>query len=182
MINRKGDWIQVFSGKKFWPFDPKNEEIDINDIAHALALQCRFNGHCEEFYSIAQHSVLVSKIVPKDQALSALLHDAAEAYIGDMVRPLKKFMEEFKSVEKKVEKEIFKKFEVAGLNEEIKKADNIALATEMRDLMKRSPENWDISSFGTLPEKIIPLNPKEAKEEFLKRFYELIKTRNLLNH
>ena len=101
MDERKGDWMQIFTGKKFWPLDPKSEEVDIKDIAHSLAFQCRFNGHSNYFYSIAQHSVIVSKIVSKDQAFAALLHDAAETYIGDMVSPLKRFMPEFKEIENK---------------------------------------------------------------------------------
>jgi len=98
MDERKGDWMQIFTGKKFWPLDPKSEEVDIKDIALSLAFQCRFNGHSNYFYSIAQHSVIVSKIVSKDQASAALLHDAAETYIGDMVSPLKRFMLEFKEM------------------------------------------------------------------------------------
>jgi 5'-deoxynucleotidase YfbR-like HD superfamily hydrolase len=144
MEKRPGDWSQVFTGKQFWTLDPKEEEIDIRDIAHSLALQCRFNGHCEKFYSIAQHSILVSKIVSKEQALAGLLHDASEAYTGDIVRPLKKFIINFKEIELKIEKIIFEKFGIKEVNHsEIKKADNIALVTEMRDLMKESPEKWN---------------------------------------
>ena len=79
MDERKGDWMQIFTGKKFWPLDPKSEEVDIKDIAHSLAFQCRFNGHSNYFYSIAQHSVIVSKIVSKDQALN----EFKERHAGD---------------------------------------------------------------------------------------------------
>lgn len=175
MKKRPGDWSQVFTGKKFWPLDPRKEEIDIKDISHSLALQCRFNGHCENFYSIAQHSILVSKLVSKDQALAALLHDASEAYIGDIIRPLKKFLPNFKEIESKIEKVIFEKFGVKNVNkEEIKKADNIALVTEMRDLMKNPPGKWEEEkNYKPSPEKIIAIDPEKAEKEFLERFEEL---------
>ena len=175
MKKRPGDWSQVFTGKKFWPLDPNIDEVDIKDISHSLALQCRFNGHCENFYSIAQHSVLVSKLVPKDQALAALLHDASEAYIGDIIRPLKKFLPKFKKIELKIEKVIFEKFGVKNANqEEIKKADNIALITERRDLMKNSPGKWkEEKDYKPSSEKIIAVGPEEAEKKFLERFKEL---------
>jgi len=175
MEKRPGDWPQTFTGKQFWTLDPKKEEIDIKDIAHSLAFQCRFNGHCEKFYSIAQHSILVSKIVPKKFALAGLLHDASETYTGNIVRPLKTFIVNFKEIELEVEKTIFEKFNVKEIDHiEIKKADNIALVTEMRDLMKEPPEKWNEDGlFETCSEKIIPLNPEEAEKEFLKEFEKL---------
>jgi len=175
MKKRLGEWSQTYTGKKFWIFDPKKEEIDIKDIAHSLALQCRFNGQCKKFYSIAQHSILVSKLVSEDQALAALLHDAPEAYIGDIIRPLKKFLPKFKKIELKIEKIIFKKFGVKNVNqEEIKKVDNIALVTEKRDLMRDLVEKW-IEEENHKPhhEKIIPFNPEESEKKFLDRFEEL---------
>lgn len=175
-MDRKGDWAQIYSGRKFWPVDPKSEEVDISDIAHSLALQCRFNGHCNYFYSIAQHSVLVSKIVSPEQALAGLLHDASEAYTGDIVLPLKKFLPpEFKQIEKNIEKIIFEHFGIKNVDHiEIKKADKIALFTEMRDLMKKPPAKWDdVDSYPPHPDKIIPLNPEEAEKDFLRRYKEL---------
>ena len=176
-MDRKGDWAQIYSGENFWPLDPKSEEVDINDIAHSLALQCRFNGHCNSFFSIAQHSVFVSKIVSPEQALAGLLHDASEAYIGDIVSPLKKFLFEFREIEKNIEKVIFERFgiEMENVNHsEIKKADKIALFTEMRDLMKKPHSKWDdVDSFNPHPDKIIPLIPEEAEKEFLERYKEL---------
>jgi len=179
-MERKGDWAQIYSGKKFWTLDPKPEEVDINDIAHSLALQCRFNGHTNSFYSIAQHSVLVSKIVNPKQALAALFHDASEAYTGDLISPLKRFLPPvFKEIEKKIESAIFQHFNINEEevdHKEIKRADKIALFTEMRDLMKKPPEKWDDEDlFKPHHEEIIPLMPDEAKELFLKRFEELTK-------
>jgi len=176
MKKRKGDWAQLYSGKKFWPLDPKAEEIQIEDIAHALSLSTRFNGHCEKFYSIAQHSVLVSLIVKRDQALAGLLHDATEAYLGDIIRPFKKYLKQFQTIEKNVEKEIHKKFEIKNYDEkEIKKADTILLLTEARDLMKSRPDKWDNEEeYPRLNRKIIPWSPEKSERLFLKRFREII--------
>ena len=92
-------WIQTYTGRQFWPLAPQAEHVDIRDIAHSLAMQCRFNGHCRGFYSVAQHSVLVSQVVPPEDALWGLLHDAAEAYISDLPRPLKNTAPEFRAAE-----------------------------------------------------------------------------------
>ena len=81
---RNGSWLQTYTGIQFWPLDPRPEEIDIQDIAHALSLLCRFNGHCQRFYSVAEHSVHVSTILAPEFGLWGLLHDAAEAYLSDI--------------------------------------------------------------------------------------------------
>jgi len=95
-------WFLTASGKRFWPLDPRPEDICIEDIAHALSHICRFGGHVREPYSVAQHSVIVSMIVKPENALYGLLHDAAEAYAGDMVRPLKRGMPAYRSIESAV--------------------------------------------------------------------------------
>ena len=82
-------FIGTFSGLRFWPLDPNPEKILIADIAHALAHQCRFGGHASKFYSVAEHSVHVSKLCLPEHALWGLLHDASEAYLVDLPRPLK---------------------------------------------------------------------------------------------
>lgn len=99
MSARSGDWIQTATGGQFWPMDPQPDEIDINDIAHALAMLCRFGGHCLRFYSVAEHSVLLSHAVPPEHALWALLHDATEGYLVDMPRPIKAFLPGYKEAE-----------------------------------------------------------------------------------
>lgn len=82
-------WLQTYTGRRIELFDPRPEQIDIEDIAHALAHECRYAGHVKEFYSVAQHSVIVSRLCEPQDALWGLLHDGAEAYLGDVVKPLK---------------------------------------------------------------------------------------------
>lgn len=82
-------WLQTFTGRRVDLFAPLPEQIDIEDIAHALAHECRYAGHVREFYSVAQHSVIVSDLCETEDALWGLLHDASEAYLGDVVKPLK---------------------------------------------------------------------------------------------
>src|SRR5271165_4859950 len=86
-------WIQTYTGKKFFPMDPKPEDICIEDIAHSLSMICRFTGHSREFYSVAQHSVYVSELCSEQWMLHGLLHDAEEAYTNDLARPIKRLKE-----------------------------------------------------------------------------------------
>lgn len=165
-------WFQTYSGQKFYPCSPTPDTIKICDIAKALSNTCRFNGHITTFYSVAQHSVLVSKIVPEEYAFEGLMHDAAEAYIGDMVRPAKYSMPDYQRIEKIIEEVIASKY---GLKypwpKEVKEADDILLATERRDLVP-SKALWSISA-EPIKEKLIPLSNFDSEQEFLARFLEL---------
>jgi hypothetical protein len=105
-------WIQSVSGKRVSVTEPEESMIDIGDIAHALSLLCRFNGHGTKFYSVAEHSVHVSYEIQSELALAGLLHDAAEAYLGDVPSPLKKYLNEFKVFEDKMERTIAASFGV----------------------------------------------------------------------
>lgn len=181
---RVGDWMQVASGRQVYPLDPRPEEIHIEDIAHALALQCRFAGHCSEFYSVAEHSVRVAQLVEvtypgepfRSLVLAALLHDASEAYLGDVIRPLKyqPLMTVYRDAERKMQKTIERRFNCDGVapNMIIKFADDTLLATEARDLMRPPPAPW-----APLPEplagRIVPWSPRLAEARFLTMFYAL---------
>ena len=173
------DWIQTYSGRRFNPLNPNPDAIVIQDIAHSLSMQCRFTGHCSDFYSIAQHSVFVSYICNQENALYGLLHDASEAYCQDIASPIKKTMEfsVYREVENKIQKAICTRFGLPH-NEprDVKKADLILLATEARDLMSPLHSDWKLDT-NPLPFKITPLSPAQAKKLFMERFMELVSPR-----
>jgi hypothetical protein len=169
--------IQTFSGISF-NFITGGNTVLIDDISHALANICRFGGHTRKFYSVAQHSVMVSYIVPAPLALWGLLHDAAEAYMGDMTRPLKELMPAFKDIEKRVEREIWELFGLQGdLPAEVKHADLVMLATERRDLMSDQLERWALlDGIDPLPVGITdPWLPERAQHEFVVRFGQIVR-------
>ncbi|MES2299219.1 MAG: phosphohydrolase [Pseudomonadota bacterium] len=168
-------YVSTFSGNRFYPLEPRIDHVAIEDIAHGLAYQCRFNGQTCEFYSVAQHSLIVASLVPPPLQFAALLHDAAEAYLGDMVKPLKVLLPEFAEIEDKVSAIIARTFAIDFSNyAPIKRADLVALATEKRDLMPHSVERWDyLDDIRALPDPIVTLSPGEAKRQFLARFAQL---------
>lgn len=151
---RQGDWLQTYTGKQFYPLDPRPDDIDIQDIAHALSNVGRYNGHAKRFYSVAEHSILVALHVawheePDDDrrriTLAALLHDASEAYLCDVPRPLKRMPEMvgYRSMERAVESVIAECF---GLPDPMPAIvvhhDMRALATEYRDLVPNKIHDW----------------------------------------
>ena len=154
---------------------PDPETIHIEDIAHALAHTCRFGGHIHSFYSVVQHCVLASHMVPAEDALWALLHDAAEAYVGDVPRPLKQLLPDYKVIEKRVEAAVLTKFGLTGpMPASVKHADLVLLATEDRDLTAPHNDEWLlIAGIERLDHRIDPWWPLEAKQKFLQRFREL---------
>lgn len=173
MSREKDGWFQTHTGRAFWPTSPMIEDIDIRDIAHALSMLCRFNGHVKFFYSVADHSVRVSKIVPRSLALTGLLHDASEAYLGDMIRPLKLEMPEYRAAEERLERLIAKRF---GLefpwHPDIKNADLVLLRTERRDLLAHQ-RPW-AEGPQPLAERIVPMDPAAVEAAFFQRYHELI--------
>lgn len=163
-------YVSTFLGNRFYLTRPQIDDVAIEDIAHGLAYQCRFNGQTNAFYSVAQHSLMVMDLVPPDHRFAALLHDAAEAYLGDMVKPLKNLFPEFSVIEARVMAIIGEKFglDLTHLALSIKQADLVALATEKRDLMPHSTEPWSyLAEVEPLPHAIAPMSPEKAKEAFL---------------
>jgi uncharacterized protein len=172
---RNGAWIQTYTGKQFWPMDARPEEVDIQDIAHALSMLCRFNGHCNRFYSVAEHSVHVSNTVEPKQALWGLLHDAAEAYLSDLPQPIKRQMPDFGLFEDLLLEVIADRFGLSStIPPEVKQADMVLLATEKAVLMGKEPAPW-MKLPEPLGSKMIQCwGPDKAEKAFLDRFGELI--------
>lgn len=165
-------YVSTYLGNRFYPLEPRIDDVDIEDIAHGLAYQCRFNGQTNAFYSVAQHSLIVASLVPEELRFAALLHDAAEAYLGDMVKPLKVLLPAFSEIEDNVSRIIGERFG-ADLNHNpiVKQADLIALATEKRDLMPYSVEKWAyLIGVEPMGKVILPMAPDLAKQEFMREF------------
>ena len=161
-------YIRTFTGIKFAPLSPRLEDIDIRDIAHALSNLCRFTGHTPVFYSVAEHSVLVSKLVEPEYALGALLHDASEAYLNDIAGPIKPFFPEYVKAEKKLQDLIHLKWTIGGDDQfaAIKVADQKALELEQSVLFNQ----WDYDSYHPL---VVCMEAADAEDSFLGRFKEL---------
>lgn len=167
-------WIQTFTGKKFYPLNPNPDDVCIEDIAHALSMICRYNGHCSRFYSVAEHSVIVSRHVKPEFALRGLLHDSAEAYISDLTKPVKEQIQIFKSIEINLEEAIFKKlgldWTIAG-SENVHDADLRILMDEKSQLLNHDIDwRWSAEPLGV---EIECWSPDLAETRFLERFREL---------
>jgi hypothetical protein len=170
------NFIQTWSGKYFDFGHPGITSICMDDIAVALSNLCRFTGHLDEFYSVAQHCVLTSYLVPEPFAFEALLHDAAEAYVNDISTPLKSLLPEYRKTEHLCERLIRFKFDLPDtVSPEVKKADLIMLATERRDLLSDDGSEWEMLR-GISPTDeftISPLLPRQARKAFTDRWREL---------
>ena len=170
---RKSDWIQTFSGRQFWTLDPRAHEIHIEDIAHALSMLCRYNGQCDRFYSVAEHSVLMMREIERPYKAWALLHDAPEAYLADVPRPVKKFLSGYKEAEQIVERVIIERFGLdAVMPARVKEFDDRILMDEVAQNMKIPPAEWDVK-FEPLGVKLQFWSPAKAEREFLNAFGQL---------
>jgi hypothetical protein len=172
---RIGNWMQTFTGKAFYPLDPRPEEIEIADIGHALSQLCRYGGHTRQFYSVAEHCVLMSHTVAPEHALWALLHDATEAYVGDVIRPLKGHLPEYVAVEDRLMAVIAERYGLVGttMPAEVKEADNRILVNERDALMAAPPQSWRLEGLHPLPVEVQGWMPKVAEWAYLDRFSDL---------
>ena len=160
-------WLQTYSGVQFWPLAPRPEDIRLVDIAHSLAMQCRFGGHVLEFYSVAEHSVRIARELPDDLKIWGLLHDAGEAYLTDIPKPLKPHLPEYNGFEDEVLKAVAQRFDLSWpIPEKVMYLDVVMLATEQRDVMAPPPAPWNKMP-DPLPAKIEPWTWREAKDQFL---------------
>jgi 5'-deoxynucleotidase YfbR-like HD superfamily hydrolase len=188
MIDANGNdkqkaYIGTYTGKQFYLLEPRLEDIDIQDIAHGLAMQCRWTGQCKFHYSIAQHSVYCSLLGPPEEAFDRLMHDAPEAYIGDLNRPLKHYTEAgvaYRRQEAIIQEAIATRFGYSVVEpKSVKLADNSMLYAEKDQLLNlefEEAENWDRydEDNGII---ISQWTPEQAKQRFLDKFAELYNRR-----
>ena len=163
----RGDWMQTFTGAQFFPMDPRPEDIDPRDIAHALSLLCRYGGHVTRFYSVAEHCVLMAGAVPREDALAALLHDATEAYVVDVPRPLKRYLPEYRRIEDTVWQAIAERFGVNPiLPASVHDADSRILLAERAALMTPTDYDWSVPG-NPLSVVIGAWSPYHAEKAYL---------------
>ncbi len=196
---RRGHYMHTSNGKKYWPMDPRPEEVHIDVVAHHLATRCRYNGAVQHpifrsriFYSVAEHSVLVSRYIEEvlkqpEYALEGLLHDGSEAYNGDLIRPLKYdelFREPFKVVEERNERAGAERFGlVYPYPKAVKLADEAVTNAEVAQIIVKAPgEDWSSKLHDDshmAPYQIEMMDPFLAKQFFLLRYEELMSRRHL---
>ncbi|WP_210202651.1 hypothetical protein [Sinorhizobium sp. BJ1] len=176
---RLGDFMQVASGRKFWPMDPRSDEVFIEDIAHSLSLQCRYAGHCLRFYSVAEHSVHLARHLRwqgVDVSLWALLHDASEAYLVDVPRPVKPYLPGYKEAESRVMAAVCERFGLAAeMPPQVHESDNRIIADEVAANL--ATMDWHARYNEPLGVNIRCWYPEQAREEFLATFEALMDCR-----
>ena len=176
--------IETFSGRIVSPLEPNKENIVIEDIARSLSMQCRFNGHCARFYSVAEHSVNTAKVascLAPDNSLAAtfaLLHDASEAYLCDIPRPLKSEFPNYLEWERELSNIIYMKFAGSLPDHEtadiVRRSDDIMLATEASALTHSKAVDWGLPEMKIDYIEEMGMSPLDAEELFLQHFRECV--------
>lgn len=147
---RKGDWMQTHTGRQYWPADPRPEDVDIIDIAEALSKQCRYGGHCLKFYSVAEHCVLMAHYLndrgaDRATCFAALMHDASEAYLVDVPRPIKGRLAGYSEIENLNMMAIALRFGFAWpMPAVVKSIDTLMLLDEQAQNMAPAPAHWNV--------------------------------------
>lgn len=184
--DRKGDWIQTFTGRQYWPLDPRPDDVHIADVAHHLAMLCRFTGACSRFYSVAEHAWHASFVVPGRLAFATLHHDDAEYVCNDLARPVKRSITGYDSIERMNFEAIAVALNLPNLSlpaadqAEIKYADNVMLLAEQQVLMRPAPAKWaqidvDPSAVARAAHRLRTVREMtwhEAEIAYLARHYE----------
>ncbi len=173
-------YMITVTGRKINFIEPDINDIDIEDIATGLSNICRYSGQLKSFYSVAQHSVLVSRYAPDEYSLEGLLHDATEAYIGDVITPVKQYLPDYRRIEDNLMQVISKKFDLDyPFHPSIEHADKVLLHTEIRDLKPEATPLRPVNNkIETMPVTINPLSPNDAKKLFLTEFNYLMEKRD----
>lgn len=170
--HRRGDWMQTYTGGVFYPLDPRLEDIRLVDIAGALSKLCRYGGHCREFYSVAEHCVLMAECAPRELQLTALMHDASEAYLVDVPRPIKKSLANYGEIESNLERVISERFGlIYPFPYEVKRLDNAISASERDQAMAEPPQDWRLVE-PPLDVILRFWSPARAAAEFMVAFYK----------
>jgi hypothetical protein len=171
-------WMTTSTGLHFYPKDPEHSSYRIEDIAHSLSQMCRFGGQCCSFYSVAEHSLLVSEVVARADptlALWGLLHDAAEAYVLDLPRPIKYLpeMAPYRELEDRVQRAILSTFQLPLEKPQlVKEADRLVLRVEAEALGLLS-KDWDVYDWPDCGVRPVPMSPRESESAFYRRFLEI---------
>ena len=173
-----GNFIGTYSGHHIDYARFSEDDVRIEDIARALSMICRFGGHVPRHYSVAEHSLLVAELAPEGQKLEALLHDAAEAYVSDIVSPLKRMLPDYQLVEQRIEKAICRKFHIGKMSKEIHMADMKALYVEARSFYgKEEVALWglgkDIMNWGEYSSRDVLCfapSPQHIEKQFMNAF------------
>lgn len=172
-VQSGADWIQTASGRAFYPLRPRPADVCLSDIAHGLSNLCRYGGQCKRFYSVAEHSVLLSYAVPPALARWALMHDASEAYLIDIPRPLKPFLPQYREAERVLMECIAARYglewpEPADLHE----YDTRILHNEQSVLHPSPPQPWNVPGLPLAGITITGWQPLQARARFLSRCAE----------
>jgi uncharacterized protein len=169
-------WLNTYTGRKFFPLDPDRDQIDIRDIAHALAAKNRYAGMTASPFSVAQHSVILSRLVSRENSLWALLHDASEAYLPDVPRPLKRLpiMAPYREAEERLMRAIADRFGLSWPEpSEVKELDGRMIPTEAAQVFSRRHPEWH-NRVDPIPGVVIRCQrPEVAERSFLVRFKRL---------
>ena len=174
-------YILTYKKVEFYPLEPKTEDIDVEDIAHALSLLCRANGHFKHFYSVGLHSLncayeAKARGYSKRVMLGCLLHDGSEAYLADITRPVKKHLQKYLEIEEVLQDKIFEKW-IPGLTPEEKKQifeiDDAILYYEFLDLFKE--KIFDVTPTLVSSPRFEFIEFSSVEQEFLQLFSDLTK-------
>lgn len=166
--------MTTYTGRQFWPIDPRPDDVHIDDIAHGLSMLCRYGGHTMDFYSVAEHCCHVHDAAPQEHKAWALLHDASEAYIADIIRPLKPSLAGYYAHEGRVMRAVCVRFGLLGsMPDAVKALDDRIINDEAAQAMS-APISvpWD-DSVKPLGIRLGFWPPYMAKREFLVRFNAL---------
>lgn len=177
---KNASWMETYTGRKFWPANPRAQDITIFDIAHALSLKCRYNGHSKSFYSVAEHSVILAMYarirgLPVATQLELLMHDGAEAYLPDVPRPIKHFFPDLIQMEHRLDDMIREFSGLTGMVPlEVKDFDSRIIRDEWPQVMSKTANDWMTDTLDPLGVVVNGFLPVEAEMRFLQAWQTLM--------